>query len=206
MYRDLLSFYSGYFSAALNGGFAEAGSGVIKLDTEEPAVFEDFMKWLYTRQHRSDTIVRSTRKRYCNSIIKLWIFADRRDIPLLMNEMIDSLQQSVVSAWTLLARSTIKELYTETTVESPLRRMVVDMYTSIAGESWSGNLTDVSDDCIKDFLLDLVKGFIANNTRKPLLTKEQYKKVEMCPAFHVHEEGAKCTKKGTKRSSDEMEK
>jgi hypothetical protein len=34
---DLLSFYSGYFQAALNGGFAEAQNKVIKLETEEPA-------------------------------------------------------------------------------------------------------------------------------------------------------------------------
>jgi hypothetical protein len=52
------SFYYGYFRAALNEGFAEAGSGMIKLDTEEPAIFEGFDKWLYTTKARTDEITK----------------------------------------------------------------------------------------------------------------------------------------------------
>lgn len=87
-----------------------------------------------------------------------------------------------------------------------MRRMVVDMFTSIGGSSMPDMLKDHRDESISDILLDLVKDFIENDERKPALGKKEYKAVEMCSSFHVHdEEGVKCTKKGTKRSSDEME-
>ena len=56
IHRDLLLFYSGYFKGALNGGFAEANSGIVKPNTEEPAVFAGFVKWLYTQKARKDQI------------------------------------------------------------------------------------------------------------------------------------------------------
>ena len=204
MYRDLLSFYSGYFKAALCGSFAEANTGVINLETEEPAVFTGFVTWLYTNKHRADKITKANYSEYYMSIVKLWIFADRRDVPLLMNEMVDLLHQSMIEAW-VYPYETVPEVYNNTTEESALRRMLVDMYASLVGRR---SMASISYGCkfyIQDFLIDLVNCLTATDPRKPRLSKGEYKKVEMCPAFHVHEEGVKCTKKGTKRSSDEME-
>lgn len=205
VYRDLLSFYSGYFKAALNGSFAEANTGIIRLATEEPAVFTGFVKWLYTHKHRADKITDANDTEYYMSIVKLWIFADRRDVPLLMNEMVDLFQQSMVASW-ILPSGTIKEIYNNTTQESALRRMVVDMHASLSGCGTRAHIPYNSKFYTQNFLIDLFKSLVATSPRRPRLSQEQYKKVEMCPAFHVHEEGVKCTKKGTKRSSDEMEK
>jgi hypothetical protein len=204
VHRVLISWYSGYFKAALNGGFAEARSGVIKLEIEEPAVFESFVKWLYTQKARRDAITSANYDEYFQSIVKLWIFADRREVPLLMNEMIDFLHQSMVAVWVLPGRP-ITEIYDNNTEGSTLRRMVVDMYASIAGDRLTKNMSERSEDFTKPFLIDWVKVMIANNVRKPRMLREDYKKAEMCPSFHVHEEGVKCTKKGTKRPRDEME-
>lgn len=138
------------------------------------------------------------------AIVKLWIFADRRDVPLLMNEMVDLLQQRVIEAW-ILPTGIISEIYNNTTEESAIRRMLVDMYANIAGSDEAVYIKPDSDDYPKHFLCDWVKSLIATDPRKPRLNKEKYKKVEMCPSFHVHEEGVKCKRKGTKRSRDEME-
>ena len=165
-------------------------------------MFTGFVKWLYTNKHRADKITKATGGEHFMSIVKLWIFADRRGVPLLMNEMIDSLHHSVVALWYV---PTVKEIYENTTEESALRRMVVDMYANIAGSNQAAQFKTDSDVYTKDFLCDLVKSLIATNQRKPHLSKEEYNKVEMCPSFHVHEEGVKCTKKGTKRSSEEMD-
>lgn len=134
------------------------------------------------------------------SIVKLWILADRRDIPLLMNETVDSFQQTVIELW-WLPMFTITEIYNNTTEEACLRRMIVDMYVSIARASTVANITYDSDIYSQHFLADLVKRLFENNARQLPLNKEQYGKVDMCPSFHVHEEGVSCTKKGTKRSS-----
>lgn len=196
VHRDLLSFYSDYFRAALNGSFAEARTGTIELETEEPAVLEGFVKWLYTQKFLQDKITEENNVEFFESVVKLWIFADRRGIPLLMNEMIDCLQQSIVEAW-ILPKLTITEIYNNTTEESGLRRMIVDTYASLAGDEQATGMMYDSDVYMQNFLIDLVKSLIAEDSRKPPLTQEQYEKVEMCPSFHVHEEGVQCKKKGT---------
>ena len=94
--------------------------------------FAGFVEWLYTHKHRADAITELNDHDQSTSAVKLWIFADRRKIPLLMNEMVDSLQKSVVTAWVLPSHR-INEVYENTTTGSTLRRMVVDMNASIAG-------------------------------------------------------------------------
>jgi hypothetical protein len=43
-------------------------------------------------------------------------------------------------------------------------------------------------------MLDMVRLVLAERPA-PTLTKDLYKKVDMCPTYHVHEEGASCTDK-----------
>lgn len=205
VHRDILSFYSGYCKAALCGGFAETYTGVIKFETEEPTVFEGFIKWLYTNKHRANKITKANAVEYYMSIVKLWSFADRKDVPLLMNEMVDLLHQSMIEVWELPNSTILQEVYKNTAEESCLRRMLVDMHASLAGNKAIANKRLDSNRYIQNFLVDWIKCLTATNSRKPFLTKEQYKKVEMCPSFHFHEKGVKCTKKGTKRSSDETD-
>lgn len=200
IHRGLLTFYSGYFKAALNGRFVEAQSGVIKLDTEEPAVFEEFVKWLYTHKPRTEKITYENRKQHYLSIVKLWIFADRRDVPLLMNEMIDSFQHDVVRVWAM-PRDVLKEVYENTIEGSTLRRMIVDMYKSISGPMRQEYL----DDFPKQFLFDWLNSQFGSGVQKHL-SKEAYGKVDMCPFFHAHEEGVSCTRKEIKRYRNGTEK
>lgn len=194
VHRDILIFYAGYFKAALDGRFAEGKSGVIKLETEEPAVVEGFVKSLYTGKARTDEITQDNSQSYYMSIVKLWLFADRREIPLLMNEMIDSLHQSVTTAW-ILPIMTIEEVYENTTARSALRLMVIDMFKSISERSLAARIKKDSEELSKDFLIDWIASMIEANPRNLPLSKEQYKALEMCPRFHIHEEGVGCTKK-----------
>jgi hypothetical protein len=193
---DLLSFYSGYFKASLNGGLEETQSRVAKLDNEKPAVFEEFVMWLYTNKARTDE---TTLGPFFRSVVKLCIFADRRVIPLLTNKMVDHLQQSVLIAW-VVPTNTITEVYINTTEQSALRHMMVDINTSLASKELASIMTHDANDHLENFFVDLVKSLIASTSRKLLLSKEQYQQVEMCPSFHfhVHEEGVTCAKTGTK--------
>lgn len=154
-HRSLLTFYSGYFRAALDGGFAESRSGVIKLDCEECSVFERFVTWLYTYKTRPEKITEGNPHNHFLSCVKLWVFADRRDIPLLMNEMVDELQKIVVETWTYPNR-VVKEVYATTTDGSILRRVIVHIYTCCTTK---GNMTSEGfEPYPREFLLDLIKG------------------------------------------------
>lgn len=206
-HRDLLCFYSGYFKAALNGDFVEARRGMLVLETEEPAVFEQFIKWLYTTRPRKDEIDMEGRSGYFTSIIRLWIFADRRDIPLLMNEMIDDLLRSVCKT-SRLPSGLLAELYDNTTENSALRRVVVDMYKSLGGSATAAHMAQNADrygDYPKQFLYDFTISVLQNRSQG-CLSHDEYARRDMCSLFHVHEDGVSCTKKGIKRSRDEAEK
>lgn len=97
IHRDLLSFYSGYFRHILNSGIVESSSDVIHICDVEPAAFEGFVKWLYTRKARDDNINEHNDYQHYMFFVKLWILAGCRNVPLWMNEMFDSLHQSVVT-------------------------------------------------------------------------------------------------------------
>lgn len=101
----------------------------------------------------------------------------------------------------------VREIYEYTTENSALRRMIADLYESIAGDSLAGNMADKPGkykDYPKRFLYDWVQSMLRTRGQRKL-SKEEYEKIDVCPQFHVHEEGVSCTKKGTKRSRKEME-
>lgn len=78
LHKGALCFYSGFFEGALNGRFAEAQDGAVKLPTEDVPTFEKFVGWLYTRNFE----LAGDHTDY-PLLCELWAFADRREIPLL---------------------------------------------------------------------------------------------------------------------------
>lgn len=184
----MLTFYSGYFRAALNGNFSEGQSGVIILESEEPDVFHEFVTWLYTTKARTDPVTDENFRSHCFSYVKLWIFADRRDIPVLMNDMIDTFQRTVVKAWKY-PDMVVKEVYNNTTDGSALRRMLIRTFKCIAGE----NVLTEGCNYPKQFLFDLVRRFAAY-PREDQMDEKEYGQIDMCPLFHTHTEGVHCTK------------
>lgn len=180
-----MSFYSGYFKAALNGAWAESSSGIIKLETESPLVFERFVHWLYTNKIADDT-----RKAGFSIIIDLWLFADRRDIPLLMNNMVDALQLEIVDRWQV-PTDCLHHVYKNTTEKSALRRMLAWSMSRLVDASTFNNHADRWP---REACVDVLR-LVLTDRSTSIFSKEQYKKVNMCPLYHVHEEGVSCTKK-----------
>lgn len=108
-----------------------------------------------------------------------------------MNEMIDSVQQSVVRCWHL-PTAVIREVYQNTTEDSALRRMLVDMYKCIAGK---GMTEREYGEFPKRFLFELVESLVSDKSRERISSRE-YKKLDLCPRFHIHEEGVRCKGNG----------
>ena len=194
--HSLLTFYSGYFRAALSGRWTAAEDDAIRLDTETPRTFERFA-WLYTRSITDD----DDEKANCQLIIDLWLFADRREIPLLMNEMLDALKDRIVTEKTI-PTTLLGTTYERTMPGSALRRMIVHAITNTASERL------MADDSEKglwphDALWDTAKELLRFPRQQPVGIAS-YNAMDICPLFHTHEEGVRCVNKGTKRSSEEM--
>ena len=195
--QSLLTFYSGYFSAALSGRWTAAEDDAIRLDTETPRTFERFVSWLYTRSITDD----DDEKANCQLIIDLWLFADCREIPLLMNEMLDALKDRIVTEKSI-PTTLLGTTYERTMPGSALRRMIVHAITATASERL------VTDDSKKvhwphDVLWDIMKELLKVPRPQPVGVAS-YAAMDICPLFHTHEEGVRCVSKGTKRSSEEM--
>lgn len=160
MHKGLPSFYSGYFRAALEGPWTESSSGVINLETEDPLVFERFYLWLYTNEITDDTL-----KPGHSITIDLWLFADSRDIPLLMNEMINALHLRIADHW-ILPIDCLSKVYLNTTEESALRRMLMWSISRTMGTKvLSGRFSDVWP---REALLDVLEMVVTTRGTKAL--------------------------------------
>lgn len=181
-----MCFYSGHFKAALKGTWAESSSGIIKLKTEDPLVFERFAHWLYTNKITDDT-----RKSGFGIIIDLWLFADRRDIPLLMNEMIDALHKGITDQW-LMPTDCLHKVYENTTEGSALRRILMwSMSRTVRSSLFEENYAKRWP---RKALLDVLR-LVLDDRLTPILSRDQCQKASMCPTYHVHEDGASCADK-----------
>ena len=150
------------------------------METEDPLVFERFVLWLYTNQ-----IIDETLGYGFNIIIDLWLFADRRGIPLLMNDMIDAFHAEIGYRWVIPTKC-IDKIYENTIEKSALRRMFIWSVSHITGENMFKG--DHADRWPREALLDMLRAVLSKQT-PVLLSKKEYKMASMCPAYHVHEEG-----------------
>nr|POE66223.1 hypothetical protein CFP56_54485 [Quercus suber] len=125
VHKGILTFYSAYFEAALKQSFSEEKSGIITLDTENVVTFGKFVGWLYTQ--KIEYIYAADKQSRYKEIFDLWIFADRRQIPLLMNLAIDDLRMSFMRAWKIPKSQHLRYLYDNTTDISQLRVFAVHL-------------------------------------------------------------------------------
>ncbi|THX02282.1 hypothetical protein D6D13_08370 [Aureobasidium pullulans] len=89
IHKDLLCFYSDYFRGAFDSGFKEAVEGKLSLPTEDPAIFDIFNGFIYTRQLRDATGVQGPDLLF-GTLVALWIFGDKYIVPALQNKAIDA--------------------------------------------------------------------------------------------------------------------
>lgn len=119
-----------------------------------------------------------------------------------MNEMLDYLKDRIVTEKTI-PTFLLATTYERTMPGSALRRMLVHAITTTASERL------VSDDSRKalwpqDALWDMMKELL-KIPRPTAVGVGDYGRMDICPLFHTHEEGVRCARQGTKRSSEEME-
>lgn len=122
MHKGLLCSRSGYFKAALAGSFREAEDQVVTLDDEEPETFRMFNAWLYTDVlvEDSDPLAISW-----SSLFNIYIFAEKRIIPLLQNAAIDAIIRA--SKKENFPSEEIRHAWAMTGEKSSLRKLLVDL-------------------------------------------------------------------------------
>lgn len=191
----MLCFYSGYFDSCFNGGFAEAARQAVDLEEEDTDTFSHFVNWLYTRQLPPET---RTADQY-KDIASLWFFADRRQIPLLMNACVDGFRDAIVRLWTFPFLS-LGMVYDNTTASAGLRRLVINLLVSM------GNATLCLEEKRRgqypiEALWDIAE-LTWGAGAKTRSSKEDIANWDLCK-YHSHEEGVSCTNFMKKRKRED---
>ncbi|KAK4954410.1 hypothetical protein LTR10_007841 [Elasticomyces elasticus] len=188
LHRGVLGFYSGYFEAAMKDNFKEGTLGLIELPTEDVATFEMFVRWLYTRKLPEPPATGDNFK----NLIDLWLFADRRECPLLANQSLDAVRDETVRNWQLPTNK-LQNVYDNTAESAGLRRFIIFLFGQIGGSGFLGETH--RQDWPAAAVWDLAKYLWKLKEEKaPIMSKADLAKLITC-AYHTHETGVECPKK-----------
>ena len=107
-----------FFTAALDGGFAEGISKIITLPEENPDIFQWFVVWLYAGH---DPIPKLEEK---DLLVPLWFLGDRLGCPSVQDDAMCNLILRCEDDY--IDEDTLKQIYEGSTQGSKLRRFAVD--------------------------------------------------------------------------------
>ncbi|PPJ55834.1 hypothetical protein CBER1_07453 [Cercospora berteroae] len=182
--KGILIFYSGYFEGALrhSSPFTEARDGVFWLPDTDVDTWERFMVFLYRGEVDEDGA--NPLKVLC----RLWVLADRREVPLLMNKCIDNIRKEVTAVWCSPAE-VLPYVYANTAPGSALRRFVLLL------SARAGQFAKVSP------LHPSIAGYFDEESRRDLLQliwefddervwrESDVYDLDPCPEYHSHGPG-----------------
>ncbi len=195
IHRSLLCNCSTYFKGAFTGSFKEATEQVIELESEDVDIMEIFVRWLYFGQLH----IEDHEKVKClgeMDLCRLWIFADVRGIPELMNIAINKLHDSLADDEGLHDYDVLPYVLAHTGETADPRRFYVEAYAvSLDLSCFSPDKMEYYD---KAFLITLLFR-IAQLRSFPIERKKclnNWEEIDIC-LFHVHEEGTNCRRKKT---------
>ena len=188
IHKGILCFYSGYFRTVLDSKFVEGQTNKIDLTEEEARTFRYFVIWLYRGSFHRNTTWTFTQ------MIKLWVFGDRREIPLLQNHVLDEIRDNVVKQGISPSVTQVDFVYNNTTSDSALRRFVID----VAHRRMSPSTVlppYVEHQWNKEALYDMLKAvwtqWEAGTVKK--FCQVDVARWDLC-SYHVHQEGVRCSK------------
>ena len=140
VHEPLLTANSLYFKKALSGDRVDAKTRCICLPEEEPAVFHDYIRFLYTQRFcvQSGTNpgdINGSCERL--SLMKLFVLAERlQDMELkkaVLTATYNSLWEICTTGGKMAGTNCIEVVYGGTPTGSPMRRLLVGFYTYCAG-------------------------------------------------------------------------
>ena len=181
VHKALLCNSSSYFKAALAGSFKEAKEGVISLEDEDPDVFGRFVMWLYSGYLLENDDVAG--QSLWSGIINILIFAERRDIPHLHNDAINTYFE-MDTATKMIPSFAQRTIWKNTFEGSLIRKVLVDHFV------YRGNLATIFEEEKEKnqydhgFVIDVC---IAKHKSPNVISTSDFYK-SRCQ-YHIHKEG-----------------
>ncbi|RDW68049.1 hypothetical protein BP6252_09445 [Coleophoma cylindrospora] len=169
VHRDFIAYYSGFFSAAFNGHFAEATEDSMRYHAFNEKAFRLFLHWSYTQEIGTD----DDEPLEATELVNLYIEADKLRAPKLQNQVID-----LICKLDFIPSYLFHKVYENTIDTSPLRKVFVDKCTTSMLKS-----IDFLEEYPPQMLVDIVNAMKKNaSSRKKSTTKAERAK------YYVSEE------------------
>ncbi|KAJ9659781.1 hypothetical protein H2201_007217 [Coniosporium apollinis] len=126
VHRELLTFHSPFFAAALNGTFAEGLSQSVTLPEERVDTFELFVFWLYT-QNLDEVFIKDGKPTYF-LLLDLYSTADRLSVEKLRNQVVDKVAELAEEKNSVPTPSDTYILYESIRDNAPMRQLILDLF------------------------------------------------------------------------------
>ena len=124
LHKGLLCKASPYFRAALEGGFKEADLQTIEWPEEHATIVKLFQFWLYSG---SVSLLPEDEAMLWETLVGLYVFAERHDLPTLENSVIDYIIRKIEQQKSKLRFVAVSQSYDTIRPQAPLRRLIVDL-------------------------------------------------------------------------------
>lgn len=183
VHKGVVCFYSGFFDRCFNGEFAEAKRGAVDIEDEEVEIFKHFVNWVYTRQL---PLTPTTQGGGCSNtefdaISRLWVLADRREVPLLANCCLDGIRE-ISMDHDLVPATQLNYAYENTPEKSGLRRFMIFLiaYTGSKTLFDQSNKYKWNEESLWDVLQ-----LVWDRDKSDCLTDKELRALDMC-GWHIH--------------------
>lgn len=181
VHAELLCYYSPFFKAATSGNWAEAKTGVVHLPDDDPRVFEVFQDWIYGARLG----LMSGQDVDTSLLLALWVFGDKVQVPGFQNAAIEALRDRTCNPPRQFKLKDIKFAFENTAEESPLRKIIIDLY--VWESSIDGSISNWLDEAYpKSFIAGVVEGYCVQFQRPgPIKLKKERPYAENAKRYHV---------------------
>ncbi|THZ54083.1 hypothetical protein D6C86_09592 [Aureobasidium pullulans] len=186
VHKELLCFYSTYYTAAIKGQFSESQkhSFIVELNYEQTRLF---VTWLYSGrlEYHPDDALDS------EDVFALYIFADQTDIIALRRTVMSFLVDSAAEHYREIHLSDLHKIVPQLPEQSQLRRFLLEEATVYGTGNYLQGLYDgiandqTSEDCYGDFLKQLLEG-VSENVEKEKAGEKIIGHPENPCDFHEH--------------------
>ena len=143
--EKLLTSKSTFFTAALEGGFAEGLSKSVALPEEDPNLFENYVEWLYVGFNENAEWDEDT-------LVDQWTLGDRLGCPLMQDDVMCKLIKYYED--NIIDLDTLEKIYEVSAAGSKIRQYVIDQ-------------------CLHDIRLDFSGLAVVQSTYEQFLEKNE---------------------------------
>jgi len=167
VHESLICLSSEFFRNARKPEWSAGKPQVVDLIDEVPVVFEVYLHWLYFKTLPTVGIYNDHKCPEFESLARCYVLGEMLIDKKFKNAIVDALTdilEEMKDEMIIPGSFEINIIYAGTTEGSPGRKLMVDIWATIAGKTCKTAL----DECHPDFVLDLAKEFLElDNTIRP---------------------------------------